>query len=54
MLAGRAVGVWNDKELLRLMSDQTEFVPQMTGDVRAELYRNWKKAVKRSMNWAEA
>ena len=54
MLAGRAVGVWNDKELLGLMSDQTEFVPQMTGDVRAELYRNWKKAVKRSMNWAEA
>ena len=54
MLAGRAVGVWNDKELLGLMSDQTEFIPQMTGDVRAELYRNWKKAVKRSMNWVEA
>jgi len=54
MLAGRAVGVWNDKSLTGLMSGQTEFIPQMTGDVRAELYRSWKKAVKRAMNWVDA
>ena len=54
MLAGRAVGVWNDKDLASLMSEQTEFIPQMSGDLRAELYRNWKKAVKRAMNWVEA
>ncbi len=54
MLAGRAVGVWNDKSLTGLMSDQTEFIPQMTGDIRAELYRSWKKAVKRAMNWVDA
>ncbi len=54
MLAGRAVGVWNDKSLAGLMSGQTEFIPQMTGDIRAELYRSWKKAVKRAMNWVDA
>ena len=54
MLAGRAVGMWNDKALTGLMSEQTEFVPQMSGDIRAELYRNWKKAVKRAMNWVDA
>jgi len=54
MLAGRAVGVWNDKSLTGLMSGQTEFIQQMTGDVRAELYRSWKKAVKRAMNWVDA
>ena len=54
MLAGRATGVWNDRELGGLLSGQTEFAPHMSGDVRAELYRNWKKAVKRAMNWVEA
>ncbi len=54
MLAGRAVGLWNDKQLTGLMSDQTEFIPQMPGDLRANLYRDWKRAVKRAMNWVEA
>jgi len=25
----------------------------MSGDMRAELYRGWKRAVKRSMKWIE-
>jgi len=54
MLAGRAVGLWNDKDLNGLLSEQTEFAPLMSGDIRSELYRNWKKAVKRAMNWVEA
>ncbi len=53
MLAGRAVGLWNDKSLASLISDQTEFVPQMSGDLRSALYRDWKRAVKRAMNWIE-
>ena len=54
MLAGRAVGLWNDKQLIALSGEQTEFAPQMNGDLRAELYRNWKRAVQRAMKWAEA
>jgi len=54
MLAGRAVGVWNDNSLAGLISNQTEFAPQMNGDLRSALYRDWKRAVKRAMNWVEA
>ncbi len=53
MLAGRAVGLWDDRALAGLASEQTEFIPMMSGDVRASLYRDWKRAVKRSMNWVE-
>ena len=54
MLAGRAAGLWTDRELAALDGGETEFLPQMTGDTRAELYRGWKRAVKRAMNWVEA
>ena len=53
MLAGRAVGLWDDKALRTLASRTQEFTPRMSGDVRAELYRGWKRAVKRAMNWVE-
>jgi len=53
MLAGRAVGLWNDKSLRTLTGRQQEFTPHMSGDMRAELYRGWKRAVKRSMKWIE-
>ncbi len=54
MLAGRAVGLWNDRAMNGLIGQQVEFTPQMSGDVRGELYRNWKRAVKRAMGWAES
>jgi len=54
MLAGCAAGLWTDRELAALDGGETEFLPQMTGDTRAELYRGWKRAVKRAMNWVEA
>jgi len=53
MLAGRAVGLWDDKTLHTLASRTQEFTPRMSGDVRTELYRGWKRAVKRAMNWVE-
>jgi glycerol kinase len=53
MLAGRTVGLWDDKALRTLASRTQEFTPRMSGDVRAELYRGWKRAVKRAMNWVE-
>ncbi|MBQ2955575.1 MAG: glycerol kinase GlpK [Clostridia bacterium] len=54
MLAGRAVGLWDDEALRALDGGQTEFTPTMDGEQRAALYRDWKRAVKRAMNWVEA
>ena len=53
MLAGRATGIWDDRALNGLIGEATEFASKMSGDVRAELYRSWKRAVKRAMNWIE-
>ena len=54
MLAGRAVGLWSDGDMGRLIGDQVEFTPNMSGDLRGELYGGWKRAVKRAMGWIEA
>ncbi|MBR1821891.1 MAG: glycerol kinase GlpK [Clostridia bacterium] len=53
MLAGRAVGVWTDADLMRLQSADREFSPQMGELERNKLLRNWHKAVERSKGWAE-
>ena len=45
--AGKAVGFFDQ---LTWTADQT-WTPQMAGAQRAELYRNWKKAVTRSFDW---
>ena len=45
--AGKAVGFFDQ---LTWTADQT-WTPQMDGAQRAELYRNWKKAVTRSFDW---
>ncbi len=53
-LAGLATGVWNDTEQLESSHEvETEFTPDMTDDVRKSLIKGWKKAVSRSLNWAE-
>jgi glycerol kinase len=52
--AGYAVGFWDDIESLR-QNWQVDRVwqPQMGEDQREELYRGWKKAVERTLNWVE-
>jgi glycerol kinase len=45
--AGKAVGFFDQ---LTWTADRT-WTPQMDGAQRAELYRNWKKAVTRSFDW---
>ena len=52
--AGLAVGFWADREELRRQGgiDRT-FLPGMAEPDRARLYRSWKKAVERSLDWAE-
>jgi glycerol kinase len=50
-LAGLAVGFWKRQEILDRSYPNTVFQPKMTEEVRAKLYKGWKKAVKRTMLW---
>jgi glycerol kinase len=53
-LAGLAVGYWkNTDELLDKWQLDRKFTPNMDEAVRAKLYKGWKKAVQRSLRWAE-
>lgn len=53
-LAGLAVGVWkNCDELKQLWHCDCTFAPQMKEDERTSLLHGWKKAVGRSLGWAE-
>lgn len=54
MLAGLAVGFWNNKqELLDKWSLNRSFTPEMEVDSRNRLYKNWQKAVSRALNWED-
>jgi glycerol kinase len=53
-LAGLAVGYWNDEaEIGRNWILDREFAPTMSEDEREERYARWKKAVERSLDWAD-
>ena len=53
-LAGLAVGYWDDlEELKRNWAVQCEYRPQMPVDQRDARYARWRKAVVRSLGWAE-
>lgn len=52
--AGLAVGFFNGvEELCAQWSQAKSWLPQMEAERRERLYREWKKAVTRSFNWAE-
>jgi glycerol kinase len=52
-LAGLAVGVWDDlDELKSLRRVDRVFRPAMRANVRAEMRRGWKRAIKRALGWA--
>jgi len=53
-LAGLAVGFWSSKEEVaeHWAVDRT-FEPQMSADQRNSLYKGWKRAVERSLNWEQ-
>jgi glycerol kinase len=51
--AGLAVGFYADLEgLVANWAVDREWLPQMEGSTREQLYRSWKKAVNRSFDWA--
>ncbi|MBQ3079174.1 MAG: glycerol kinase GlpK [Clostridia bacterium] len=53
MLAGRAVGLWNDQALRSVWKGESEFKSKMPSVQRESLMKNWKKAVARAKDWAE-
>jgi glycerol kinase len=54
MLAGLAVGFWNNKqELSDKWSLNRSFTPQMEVENRNNLYKKWQKAVSRALSWEE-
>lgn len=52
-LAGLAAGFWNNKEeISRKWKADKKFLPGIDNDTKEKLYRGWKKAVQRALNWA--
>jgi glycerol kinase len=53
-LAGLATGVWSDKDsLVSNWKLDTRFTPQMDDAEAARLYKGWRKAVARALDWEE-
>jgi glycerol kinase len=53
-LAGLAVGFWKDtNDVTNNWALDRRFEPQMDADKREKLYRGWKKAVQRALDWEE-
>lgn len=54
-LAGLAVGFWKSKDdIINRWSIDRIFEPEMKNGEKERLYRGWKKAVTRSLQWEEA
>lgn len=53
-LAGLAVGFWKSREEISSATlSATTFIPQMDENKKEKLYRGWKKAVTRALEWEE-
>lgn len=53
-LAGLAVGYWKDKaDIAQKWQIDKNFKPEMSGADRDGLYKGWKKAVERSLDWED-
>lgn len=54
LIAGLSAGLWeNSMELEGLVPVDRTFTPQITGEVRAKLWRGWRRAVERAKGWAD-
>ena len=53
MLAGRAVGLWDDKALSGLWQAEHTFSSQMRPETRQKLRAQWQRAVGRAKGWIE-
>jgi len=52
-LAGIAIGLWKQKDIILNKKIEKRFAPTMGDQQREKLYKGWQKAVKRTMNWEE-
>ena len=52
-LAGIGVGLWKKEDILKNRKIQKSFLPKMEDEKRIKLYKTWKKAVERSMDWED-
>ncbi len=52
-LAGIQIGLWKKQDILKNRSIQKSFSPLMDEGTREDLYKGWKKAVERTMNWID-
>ena len=53
-LSGLAIGFWKDKaEIASKWKADREFIPNMDEKIKESLYKGWKRAVSRSLNWEE-
>ena len=52
-LAGMAVGLWKQEDILNNKIIDQVFIPKMNHELRTKKYKGWQKAVQRSMNWIE-
>jgi len=50
LLAGLAVGLWNEKEIFQTRVFDRNFVPSMKVSLRDSLYLGWQKAIERCKN----
>ncbi len=51
--AGIGIGLWEKEDILKNRKIQKEFIPEMEDKKRNHLYKKWKKAVKRTMDWED-
>jgi glycerol kinase len=52
-LAGVGVGLWKSRELASRWKLGRRFTPTMSDDARATAYGDWRRAVERSLRWAQ-
>ncbi|MBH5319557.1 glycerol kinase GlpK [Paenibacillus sp. GSMTC-2017] len=50
-MAGIALGFWKKEDLAKKAASATTFKPKMDEESRNKLYKGWKKAVKRTLEW---
>ncbi len=48
--AGLAIGFWKNQSEIKEIETE-KFVPKMNDKIRKTLYKNWKKAIKKSKGW---
>jgi glycerol kinase len=52
--AGLAVGYWeNTDDIVENWGEDKRWTPSMDEDERERLYRNWKKAVTKTLDWVD-